>query len=278
LFSTSASNNNEQFPDTSSTTEISPSSSISLHPDLPTRVSQRIPCKARGIKGKHDASNAYIEIPPDVQHGTVLTCSNTQCIMTGRLFQFCIVCQLPVSKANFLKRHAHEGNPYLDPIAAKMKKKSLHHLMSKIGTIPQQPEPQRISSSPSSTTMSALLPPLDEKVLPSEIHRQQSNNRTNNYYKRGGQYCNDMKPPKCRRLTSIIEGSEDNSISSSISSSNKNNNGAMNNNLGYSPWSFKKSSFTNGPVMTSILQPNNYGNNAATTSSSITPLKLIISF
>mmetsp|Transcript_32354 Transcript_32354/g.36818 ORF Transcript_32354/g.36818 Transcript_32354/m.36818 type:complete len:96 (+) Transcript_32354:139-426(+) len=53
-----------------------------------------------------------------------------------------------------------------------------------------------------------------------------------------------------------------------------NNNDALNNNLGYSPWSFKKSSFTNGPVMTSILQPNNYGNNAATTSSSITPLKL----
>lgn len=59
---------------------------------------QRIPCRARGIPGKHDASNAYIEIPPNAKHGTLLTCSAPNCVLTGRLFQFCAVCQLPVSK------------------------------------------------------------------------------------------------------------------------------------------------------------------------------------
>lgn len=68
---------------------------------------RRMPCKARGVPGEHVASNAYIDIPVDAKHGTLLSCSHPSCRHSGRLFRFCSVCQVPVAKRNFARRHAH---------------------------------------------------------------------------------------------------------------------------------------------------------------------------
>ena len=59
---------------------------------------RRMPCKARGVPGEHVASNAYIDIPVDAKHGTLLSCSHPSCRHSGRLFRFCSVCQVPVAK------------------------------------------------------------------------------------------------------------------------------------------------------------------------------------
>lgn len=59
---------------------------------------RRMPCKARGVPGEHVASNAYIDIPVDAKHGTLLSCSHPSCRHSGRLFRFCTVCQVPVAK------------------------------------------------------------------------------------------------------------------------------------------------------------------------------------
>lgn len=47
----------------------------------------RVPCKARGVKGVHVARNAFIEIPDNVQHGTVLACCQPECRASGRRFR-----------------------------------------------------------------------------------------------------------------------------------------------------------------------------------------------
>mmetsp|Transcript_30498 Transcript_30498/g.46193 ORF Transcript_30498/g.46193 Transcript_30498/m.46193 type:complete len:322 (+) Transcript_30498:93-1058(+) len=68
---------------------------------------RRMPCKARGVPGEHVARNAYIDIPLHAKHGCLLSCSHPACRMSGRLFRFCAVCQVPVAKRNFARRHTH---------------------------------------------------------------------------------------------------------------------------------------------------------------------------
>lgn len=62
---------------------------------------RRMPCKARGVPGEHVAKNAYVDIPLNAKHGTVLSCSHPACRLSGRLFRFCAVCQVPVAKVSF---------------------------------------------------------------------------------------------------------------------------------------------------------------------------------
>ena len=67
----------------------------------------RVACKARGVQILHNAKNAYIDIPTDAEHGTILECSNHVCRSSGRRFRFCTVCKIPVAFRNFAKRHSH---------------------------------------------------------------------------------------------------------------------------------------------------------------------------
>jgi hypothetical protein len=66
----------------------------------------RFPCKARGVDN-HNARTAYIDVPPSAGHGSIVICSHPLCASSGRKFRFCSVCQTPVAKRNFTKRHAH---------------------------------------------------------------------------------------------------------------------------------------------------------------------------
>mmetsp|Transcript_7748 Transcript_7748/g.8859 ORF Transcript_7748/g.8859 Transcript_7748/m.8859 type:complete len:322 (+) Transcript_7748:65-1030(+) len=68
---------------------------------------RRMPCKARGVPGEHVARNAYIDIPLHAKHGCLLSCSHPTCRLSGRRFRFCAVCQVPVAKRNFARRHTH---------------------------------------------------------------------------------------------------------------------------------------------------------------------------
>ncbi|KAI2509417.1 hypothetical protein MHU86_5050 [Fragilaria crotonensis] len=68
---------------------------------------QRISCKARGLSNRHNADNAYLEIPPGAPHGLPLRCSDPECASSGRRFRYCQVCGVPVAKRNFLQRHGH---------------------------------------------------------------------------------------------------------------------------------------------------------------------------
>ena len=68
---------------------------------------RRFPCKARSVREGHTADTAYLTIPPCAQHGLVLACSHPECRESGKRFCFCAVCDLPISKRNFPKRHSH---------------------------------------------------------------------------------------------------------------------------------------------------------------------------
>jgi hypothetical protein len=72
-----------------------------------TRDFLRVACKARGVQILHNAKNAYIDIPTNAEHGTILECSNSVCRSSGRRFRFCTVCKIPVAFRNFAKRHSH---------------------------------------------------------------------------------------------------------------------------------------------------------------------------
>ena len=50
---------------------------------------QRISCKARGLSNRHNADNAYLEIPPGAPHGLPLRCSDPECASSGRRFRYC---------------------------------------------------------------------------------------------------------------------------------------------------------------------------------------------
>jgi hypothetical protein len=67
----------------------------------------RFPCKARGVPNEHNARNAYIDVPPNANHGDIVVCSHPFCVSSGRKFRFCTVCHIPVAKRNFSKRHDH---------------------------------------------------------------------------------------------------------------------------------------------------------------------------
>lgn len=68
---------------------------------------RRVPCKARGVHGDHNIRTAYFDIPVNAEHGTLLICSHPGCSGSGRRFRYCAVCDLPVAKRNFTKRHGH---------------------------------------------------------------------------------------------------------------------------------------------------------------------------
>lgn len=67
----------------------------------------RIPCKARGMSKKHNSDTAFLDIPVDAPHGLLLSCSHFECSSSGRRFRYCTVCESPVAKRNFPKRHGH---------------------------------------------------------------------------------------------------------------------------------------------------------------------------
>ena len=83
-------------------------------PALRKQGPRRFPCKARGVPSMHNSRNAYIEIPADAVHGANLVCSHPVCAGSGRKFSYCAVCQVPVAKRNFNKRHSH-GNEAVPP-------------------------------------------------------------------------------------------------------------------------------------------------------------------
>lgn len=68
---------------------------------------RRMPCRARSVPVGHTPQTAYLSIPPDAPHGMVLMCSHPHCAASGKRFRFCAVCDIPVAKRNFLKRHSH---------------------------------------------------------------------------------------------------------------------------------------------------------------------------
>uniref|UniRef100_A0A7S2IEK0 Uncharacterized protein n=1 Tax=Helicotheca tamesis TaxID=374047 RepID=A0A7S2IEK0_9STRA len=68
---------------------------------------RRMPCKARSVPADHTAENAYFNIPPNAAHGLTLVCSYPECSLSGGRFKFCAVCDIPVAKRNFARRHSH---------------------------------------------------------------------------------------------------------------------------------------------------------------------------
>ena len=69
---------------------------------------RRFPCKARRLRAKnHTIETAYLEVPPNTKHGAMIRCSHPDCSKNGRAFRWCAVCDLPVAKRNFMKRHSH---------------------------------------------------------------------------------------------------------------------------------------------------------------------------
>ena len=64
-------------------------------------------CRARGVPNHTVARNAYVVVPSSVQHGDILVCSHPVCASSGRKFRWCTVCQIPVTKRNFSRRHDH---------------------------------------------------------------------------------------------------------------------------------------------------------------------------
>mmetsp|Transcript_33960 Transcript_33960/g.78301 ORF Transcript_33960/g.78301 Transcript_33960/m.78301 type:complete len:267 (-) Transcript_33960:28-828(-) len=76
--------------------------------DHPSQQSPRFfPCRARGIESSHNEKNAVLVVPPGCKHGTVVVCSNQACAASGRQFRYCSVCDRPVAKRTFVKRHSH---------------------------------------------------------------------------------------------------------------------------------------------------------------------------
>lgn len=67
----------------------------------------RFPCKARGVLNDHNSRTAYITVSTNANHGTTLVCTHPVCAKSGRKFRWCSVCQIPVAKRNFGKRHGH---------------------------------------------------------------------------------------------------------------------------------------------------------------------------
>jgi len=83
---------------------------------------QRIPCKARGMGASHTPQTAYFEIRLGaIRHGDTLVCSHPTCSGSGRRFRYCSVCECPVAKRNFVKRHSHEGDPPNEKLAMFLK-------------------------------------------------------------------------------------------------------------------------------------------------------------
>mmetsp|Transcript_2216 Transcript_2216/g.3192 ORF Transcript_2216/g.3192 Transcript_2216/m.3192 type:complete len:340 (-) Transcript_2216:122-1141(-) len=68
---------------------------------------RRLPCKARSVPADHTAENAYFDIPQHAEHGMPLVCSYPECSLSGARFKYCAVCEIPVAKRNFARRHSH---------------------------------------------------------------------------------------------------------------------------------------------------------------------------
>jgi len=66
-----------------------------------------VPCRSRTAPPGHNIKTGYLLIPDDASHGIDLLCSHNQCRNEGVKFLYCAVCQLPVAKRNFRKRHSH---------------------------------------------------------------------------------------------------------------------------------------------------------------------------
>jgi hypothetical protein len=77
-------------------------------PSSPPRIS----CKARGLSKRHNADNAYLEIPRGAPHGLPLRCSDPECASSGRRFRYC---QGKRQLATHLKRSHEMFNQRVSP-------------------------------------------------------------------------------------------------------------------------------------------------------------------
>jgi hypothetical protein len=114
-----------------------------------TRFPVRIACKARGVFN-HDRATAYLEVPENPPHGLILECSNPSCASTRR-FRYCTVCQQPVAKRNFTKRHDHG---------------LLKHVYGRV-LIPADISPEDVTEPP--TKRRHTEEPLDTAVIPDHV-------------------------------------------------------------------------------------------------------------
>jgi hypothetical protein len=80
-----------------------------------------VPCRSRTAPPGHNIKTGYLLIPDDASHGMDLLCSHNQCRNEGVKFLYCAVCQLPVAKRNFRKRHSH-----LDILLNQVTTKAMH--------------------------------------------------------------------------------------------------------------------------------------------------------
>jgi len=78
------------------------------------RGSVLVPCRARGMPMDHNFKTAHFVIPENIEHGAELLCSYLSCRNAGVKFRFCTVCQVPVAKRNFRKRHMHANGDNAD--------------------------------------------------------------------------------------------------------------------------------------------------------------------
>lgn len=67
---------------------------------------RRMACKARSVPEGHRPENAFFVIPNHAEHGMSLTCSHPLC--ERNKFRYCKVCDMPVARRNFPRRHHHE--------------------------------------------------------------------------------------------------------------------------------------------------------------------------
>jgi len=67
------------------------------------------------MPNSHDEDTAYFDIPFNAEHGMLLACSHPACSGTRKRFRYCAVCEVPVSKRNFIKRHSHDPMLLMNP-------------------------------------------------------------------------------------------------------------------------------------------------------------------
>lgn len=76
------------------------SSSELPYTQLRGALSNRIPCKARGVSKKHCPEAAFFDVPANAPHGLLLCCSSDECAASLRRFRYCRGKQSRARKCN----------------------------------------------------------------------------------------------------------------------------------------------------------------------------------
>jgi len=119
------------------------SASVAAEQQANTDTPTRFPCKARGVPGNHNAQNAYIDVPPNTPHGTIVICSHPVCLSSGRKFKYCSVCRIPVAKRNFSKRHDHGLSQTPPPTLAGVKEEEVEKEVPQLASFGSLDDAQR---------------------------------------------------------------------------------------------------------------------------------------